>query len=691
MKSLNRQAILHYALSAALLAASVAITLMLGALTRHAVTPDNILVSLEGDWKIMIGDDEKFADEEYDDSSWDTVKLPGSMLRYAIKKADSLVGILWLRKTVHIDRNISRKDLSVILGRIGNADETFLNGNRIGGMGSFPPDEISMWYHPRYYKAPQSMIRFGGNNVIAIRISYQLICEVMGALAITDLESGERSGKRSDFILITMTYVIIAMGVPIFIIFFFFYIRRRTSLEYLFYCLQLMCGLVILLEYCNYWNVYGTMLMRIKILLFSWVLINVCHPLFLHRIYDLKRRKMEIVLWIYLAIIVVVLLTANDSPFVLLQLSIFTPLTILIGAYNISCHLSALIKRRPYSKIFSFFGMMVICGAIQDGMVYLSKILGYTVQVFGYSFEYMVFGYTAAMLYTGTTLVMVSRLITMTDEIQDMNINLEIKVQDRTRELEEAHDALWCEMDIAKRIQTDLLPKKPAIPGYEIAACMQPATEVGGDYYDIISAGGRDWLVIGDVSGHGLPAGLVMMMAQTAIHTAVRQNPDLVPSHLLTVINGAITENIRQLREDKYITMTVFASHRNGQFHFSGLHQDIMVYRAASDSVDLIETRGFWIGLDEDISSMVSDDCLVLDVGDIMLVYTDGITEAWRIGSVKGTRDPDADMFGADNLMNVFHKLGAQNPCDIKNGILDAMAGYQKNDDVTMVVIKRVA
>ncbi|MCP4610029.1 MAG: response regulator, partial [Planctomycetes bacterium] len=118
-------------------------------------------------------------------------------------------------------------------------------------------------------------------------------------------------------------------------------------------------------------------------------------------------------------------------------------------------------------------------------------------------------------------------------QLLDINRNLEQKVQIRTEEINEqkeeisaqrdqiikARDAIWGEMELAKKIQTVLLPEEPKISGYEIAAHMEPADEVGGDYYDVINFEGKDWLVIGDVSGHGVPSGLVMMMVQTAIHT----------------------------------------------------------------------------------------------------------------------------------------------------------------------------
>ncbi len=134
-------------------------------------------------------------------------------------------------------------------------------------------------------------------------------------------------------------------------------------------------------------------------------------------------------------------------------------------------------------------------------------------------------------------------------------------------------------MKLAMIIHTALLPQNPGIKGYDIAIHMTPAKQVGDDYYDIINFDEMDWIVIGDVSGHGLPAGLVMMILQTSIKTVLYQFPNLHPSSLLKVVNRVITGNIRALGENKYITLTALSCVNDGNFFFSGLHEDIVIYR----------------------------------------------------------------------------------------------------------------
>jgi AraC-like DNA-binding protein len=179
------------------------------------------------------------------------------------------------------------------------------------------------------------------------------------------------------------------------------------------------------LELCTYWNIYGSLLNRFRVLGIGWAAVNVAHPIFLHRIYDLKRKRMETVLWLYLAVVVLLSVLLLDTANLRVNAVIMIAVTYLIGPYNISCHISALRKKHPYAKQFSFFGIIVVIAALHDGALYLMKVLGTDQNVLGSWFQYMMFPYAAAGLYVGTALVLVARYARIMDEIVDLNTSLE--------------------------------------------------------------------------------------------------------------------------------------------------------------------------------------------------------------------------------------------------------------------------
>jgi serine phosphatase RsbU (regulator of sigma subunit) len=279
----------------------------------------------------------------------------------------------------------------------------------------------------------------------------------------------------------------------------------------------------------------------------------------------------------------------------------------------------------------------------------------------------------------GWSLVLLGGLIVAALKLRRVYANLERMVKERTRELDRAVKELWGEMQLAKKIQTALVPKHIALDGCDVAAAMRPTDEVGGDYYDVVRSKDADWILIGDASGHGVPAGLVMMMCQTAVRTVLHEDPAIGPDRLLTTVNRTLTENIRLLGEDKYMTMHALRRAPDGSFRFSGMHQDIFIYRAATGSIETLEPSGCFLGLQEDISGMLDVRSFELRPGDAVLLYTDGITEAKKGSS----------MLDNDGLRDIFERLARRPAQQILDGILAHLASYEVHDDVAAIVVKQ--
>jgi serine phosphatase RsbU (regulator of sigma subunit) len=264
-------------------------------------------------------------------------------------------------------------------------------------------------------------------------------------------------------------------------------------------------------------------------------------------------------------------------------------------------------------------------------------------------------------------------------ELVDANASLE---QGR-RELKAARDALWGEMEVAKRIQTALLPHNRTLGSYDVAARMLPAAEVGGDYYDILELPGADhWVAIGDVSGHGVESGLVMMMTQTSILSLVRENPALTPAQVFRSVNVILNENISRLRTARYMTLNLVRLGAEG-LTIAGKHQDVLVWRRATGRVDMVGNEGCWIGIVDDTSEHVADQLVPMEDGDVALFYTDGATEAMNAAG---------EMYGDTRLAQALARVAGGPLEHALEALFAGVAAFQarQDDDVTMMLVRRL-
>ncbi len=238
------------------------------------------------------------------------------------------------------------------------------------------------------------------------------------------------------------------------------------------------------------------------------------------------------------------------------------------------------------------------------------------------------------------------------------------------------------ELEIGARIQTCLLPREVLIPELELAAKMVPASEVGGDYYDAFPAGKGGFIGVGDVAGHGLTSGLVMLMVQSVVGALARKSPDAAPSEIVNALNAVLHDNIRnRLRNKEHVTFTLLRYDPGGRLTFAGAHEEILVYRQETGEVELIPTPGTWLGAVRDVSRHTVDSQLQLAAGDIVLLYTDGVTEA---------RSQSGEQFGLERLTSLL-KNSADLPMDaLLERVYRAVVSHARelDDDVTLLAFR---
>ncbi|MDB4996677.1 MAG: uncharacterized protein JWM74_4109 [Myxococcaceae bacterium] len=240
------------------------------------------------------------------------------------------------------------------------------------------------------------------------------------------------------------------------------------------------------------------------------------------------------------------------------------------------------------------------------------------------------------------------------------------------------------EMALAQHIQTSVLPRSLHVEALELAATMVPTAEVGGDYYDILPVEHGCWIGIGDVAGHGLDAGLIMLMIQASVAALAKSDPAATPSDVVCAMNAVLYDNIRnRLQRDDHATLTLLRYDRSGRVVFAGAHEDIVVYRAAEQRCEVIATPGTWVGAREDVRRGTVDSSLQLAKGDVMLLYTDGVTEM---------RDARGEPFGFDRLCAEIVRMHAEPVEEIQRHLLATLLSWSSapDDDVTFVIARYV-
>ena len=273
------------------------------------------------------------------------------------------------------------------------------------------------------------------------------------------------------------------------------------------------------------------------------------------------------------------------------------------------------------------------------------------------------------------------------------------------------------ELEIGAEIQQRLLPRQcPQIPGMEIAARCQPANRVGGDYYDFIPthqnwqetpaaenleieengdrsqskiqnpkskiATGRWGIVIGDVMGKGVPAGLIMTMTRGMLRAEVLNGHS--PARILQHLNQVMYADL----ENSHRFVTLFYSEYDLQscilYYSNAAHNPPLLWQASTRSVKRLDTAGMLIGLDT--NSQYEDAQVQLAPGDTLIYYTDGLTEA---------ANPSGDRFDEENLIDAFESacLRCSTPQAILDDLFDQVQrfigpGNRNGDDMTLVVMQ---
>ena len=279
----------------------------------------------------------------------------------------------------------------------------------------------------------------------------------------------------------------------------------------------------------------------------------------------------------------------------------------------------------------------------------------------------------------------------MEEEIRRLNEDLEKRVEERTEQLKVAiakeqeetqeRQRIEQELRVAHVIQQTLLPKSvPELKGYQIATYYQPAREVGGDFYDFLELeDGRLGLVVGDVTGKGVPAALVMANTQSVLR-AVAQRGGITPGQVLAEVNEVLYAYIPP---NMFVTCFYgIIDAESGRLIYANAGHNLPCGRHNGHAGEL-RARGMPLGLMPGMS--YKEEEAILASGDVLLFYSDGLVEA---------HDPKGEMFGFPHLRALIAEHAEER--SLVESLLEELYSFtgeswEQEDDITLLTLRRSA
>jgi len=245
-------------------------------------------------------------------------------------------------------------------------------------------------------------------------------------------------------------------------------------------------------------------------------------------------------------------------------------------------------------------------------------------------------------------------------------------------------ERLRMELEIARRAQLRMLPQRiPEMPGIDIAALSEPANEVGGDFYDFVTYGDRQLgIVVGDVSGKGMPAAIYMTLVKGLLQGIA--NAQIQPAQVLQQINKRFYRTA-----ERNIFVTLFyciIQPAAGQATFARAgHNPAIIRHAGAHALEWLQPAGLAIGLDRQptFDRLIEQQTVPVHAGDVIVLYSDGLTEA---------RNSKDEEFGEARLEQCIASVNGDSAEAILENIVVAVKKFAgrapQADDLTVVVIK---
>ena len=611
-------------------------------------------------WKYHPGDNPEWASPSFDDTAWESAN---TLLVEKEFPESGWEGIGWFRLHLSVlDERLWNVPLALHVVYQAGASEIYLDGKLIykfGIIGTREGEEKPYWE-----RDPQ-VISFSGktDHLIAVRYSnFSLdqsipVFGFMFKLAPLNTNIKRRITTVRKFTTVQMVWTAISVFMMLqHLLLFIFYPRARENLYFAISTGSIGAFVFLFIQLGILTTSLTQILFLFPLLVCVYVLIFLAGMLFLYTLFYPKLPKLA---WFFLIGWVITTCLILIKPSGVLLLLLLTLLTFLEMARVI---IVAIFKKKDGAWIFGLGSIMPII------LLFMFAFFVSYPRYKGIDWQFSILAITLAPLFSMSVYLArnFSRTIRKLEtEVFERQL-LEVENIRKTEELEEA-----------RKLQMSMLPKTtPQLPNLDVAFEMRPATEVGGDYYDYnLTEDGQLTIAIGDATGHGMNAGLVVSAVKSLFKTAAPEAGNL--ETLERISQGIKSMNLKRL----YMAMTLATLNGNKLTLAAAGMPPALIYRADENFVDDILLEGVPLGwfTRAERQEMSCE----LQSGDTVLLMSDGLPEMLN---------PESEMLDYPKTKELFEAVADQSPKAIIDHLFKASTswadGELQADDVTLVVIK---
>ena len=369
-----------------------------------------------------------------------------------------------------------------------------------------------------------------------------------------------------------------------------------------------------------------------------------------------------------------------------------------LGMNLMAAHLSGVMNNESSVLLYWVFISIIGCGLMPLSpsytvLVVLMPFIYYLIIYFGSGF-YPDVAFRMALINVGSASLGAMAFKVAQFRIREREFFFRMSLKEANVEIAELNEKLkdenihlTTELEVAKHIQTIVLPQKDEYNNFsdlDISCLMIPADEVGGDYYDTISFEKDGIITIGDVTDHGLHSGLIMMMVHTAIR-ALSQIEQSDIKKIFEIINKLLYDFRHKTADHRIMTLIILKYLGNGNFNLTGQHESIIILSPDGSFQDISSLDyGMFAGLENDVGDYLDTLKFELKQDDVLILYTDGLTEAMN---------QENEEFGKDGIISSAMPVRNGSADKIRSTIikscLDHIGSEKLLDDISIMIIKK--